>query len=124
MAPFAPPVPEIVREHYAEHASALQAYADLLADAGVVRGLIGPREVDRLWERHILNCAVMAPAVRPARRLVDVGSGAGLPGLVLAILLPEVAVTLLEPMLRRVTFLEEAAAAVGPGHVRRDPGPG
>jgi 16S rRNA (guanine527-N7)-methyltransferase len=118
MTRSAPPAPDVAAEHYAEHLAALQAYADLLAESGVVRGLIGPREVDRLWDRHILNCAVIAPAIPPAGRLVDVGSGAGLPGLVLAILLPEVSVTLLEPMLRRVTFLEEAVAALSLDNVR------
>jgi len=89
----------------------------LLADAGVTRGLIGPREVDRLWERHLLNCAVVAdPAmglVTPGARVADVGSGAGLPGLVWAIVRPDVCVVLVEPLLRRATFLSEAVADLG-----------
>jgi 16S rRNA (guanine527-N7)-methyltransferase len=89
------------------------AYAELLADAGVVRGLIGPREVPRLWERHLLNCAVVAEAVPPSVSLADIGSGAGLPGLVLAIARPDVSVTLVEPLLRRTIFLEEAVAHLG-----------
>jgi 16S rRNA (guanine527-N7)-methyltransferase len=118
MTPSVPPVPDVAREHFAEHLPALEHYAAVLADAGVVRGLIGPREVDRLWERHLLNCAVVAPAIAPARRVADVGSGAGLPGLVLAILLPEVEVTLLEPMLRRAGFLQETIDVLGLTNVR------
>ena len=97
----------------------LQEFADLLASAGVERGLIGPREVPRLWDRHLLNCAVVA---EPARGLVpdgcrvaDVGSGAGLPGLVWAIARPDLRVVLIEPLLRRVTFLSEAVTALGLG---------
>jgi 16S rRNA (guanine527-N7)-methyltransferase len=89
----------------------------LLADAGVTRGLIGPREVDRLWDRHLLNCAVVAdPAVglvAPGARVADVGSGAGLPGLVWAIVRPDVTVVLVEPLLRRATFLTEAVSDLG-----------
>jgi 16S rRNA (guanine527-N7)-methyltransferase len=84
------------------------AYAQLLADAGVQRGLIGPREVERLWSRHLLNCAVLADELPKGADVVDVGSGAGLPGLVLAVRRPDLRVTLLEPMQRRVAFLEEA----------------
>ncbi|HEY3603765.1 MAG TPA: 16S rRNA (guanine(527)-N(7))-methyltransferase RsmG [Sporichthyaceae bacterium] len=88
-------------------------YAAALADAGVVRGLIGPREVPRLWERHLLNCAVLAGEVAPGERLADVGSGAGLPGLVLAILRRDLDVVLIDPLLRRTVFLEEMVAALG-----------
>jgi 16S rRNA (guanine527-N7)-methyltransferase len=79
----------------------------------VVRGLIGPREVPRLWERHLLNSAAVAELVPRPCSLIDLGSGAGLPGIILALLLPDVRVTLLEPMLRRVTFLEECVRALG-----------
>lgn len=82
-------------------------FASLLATDGVERGLLGPREVPRLWERHLLNCAVVAELVPDGAEVVDVGSGAGLPGLVLALLRPADRMTLLEPMLRRTTFLEE-----------------
>jgi 16S rRNA (guanine527-N7)-methyltransferase len=118
MTPSAPVVPAVAREHFAEHLPALERYAAVLADTAVVRGLIGPREVERLWERHLLNCAVVASGIRPARRVADVGSGAGLPGLVLAILLPDVELTLLEPMLRRAGFLEEAIGELGLTNVR------
>jgi 16S rRNA (guanine527-N7)-methyltransferase len=84
------------------------AFAGILATRGVEQGLIGPREVPRLWDRHLLNCAVVAELVdQRCRTLVDIGSGAGLPGVVLAMVLPEVAVTLLEPMERRCRFLTE-----------------
>ena len=94
------------------------AYADLLASAGVERGLIGPREVPRLWERHLLNCAVVAPALEPESTVADVGSGAGLPGMVFALCRPDLRVTLIEPTARRVRFLEEAIATLGLGQVR------
>ena len=85
-----------------------ERFAALLASDGVVRGLIGPRETPRLWERHLLNCAVLGEVV-PARSAVcDIGSGAGLPGLVLAIARPDLTITLVEPLLRRTTFLDEA----------------
>ena len=90
----------------------LERFEALLADAGVTRGLIGPREVERLWDRHLLNCAVVAdPAcglLPSSTRVADVGSGAGLPGLVWAIVRPDIQVVLVEPLLRRATFLAEA----------------
>lgn len=85
---------------------AAMEFAGILATRGVQQGLIGPHEVPILWDRHLLNCAVVAELVGPrCRTLIDIGSGAGLPGLVLAMVLPEVAVTLLEPMERRCRFL-------------------
>lgn len=83
------------------------AYARLLAAEGAVRGLIGPREVPRLWDRHLLNSAVVAELVPPGARVVDAGSGAGLPGIPLALARPDLAVTLLEPLARRFAFLEQ-----------------
>ncbi len=95
----------------------LTGYADLLAGPGTERGLIGPREIPRIWDRHILNCAVVAdPALGliPAESVVaDVGSGAGLPGLVWALVRPDIKVILVEPLLRRATFLTEAVAELG-----------
>ena len=88
-------------------------YAELLAGPGVERGLLGPREIDRLWERHILNSAVVGELIGRDSRVIDIGSGAGLPGLPLAILRPDMTVTLLEPMLRRATFLSEAVDLLG-----------
>jgi 16S rRNA (guanine527-N7)-methyltransferase len=88
------------------------AFGRLVADEGVVRGLIGPREVPILWERHLLNSAAVGPLLPAAATLVDVGSGAGFPGIVLAALRPDLAVTLLEPMERRVAWLDEVVAAL------------
>ena len=82
-------------------------YADLLATDGVVRGLIGPREVPRLWDRHLMNSAVVAPRLPEGASVADVGTGAGLPGLVWAIARPDIHMTLIEPLLRRTSFLEE-----------------
>ena len=83
-----------------------------LATDGVTRGLIGPREVPRLWERHVLNSAAVAEVVPHGARVVDVGSGAGLPGIPLGIARPDLELTLVEPMARRVEFLEEVVAAL------------
>jgi 16S rRNA (guanine527-N7)-methyltransferase len=94
-----------------------QRYADMLAGDGIIRGLIGPREGARLWDRHLLNCAVVADLVPCPATLLDIGSGAGLPGIVLAMLLPDVRVTLLEPMARRVEFLEECRTGLGLSNV-------
>ena len=88
-------------------------YADLLAGVGVERGLIGPREVDRLWDRHLLNSAVIAELLDAGERVVDIGSGAGLPGIPLAIARPDLEIVLLEPLLRRSEFLNEAVAQLG-----------
>ncbi|NUT49348.1 MAG: 16S rRNA (guanine(527)-N(7))-methyltransferase RsmG [Saccharothrix sp.] len=88
------------------------AFTALLTEHGVERGLIGPREVDRLWERHILNSAVVAEVVPEGARVVDVGSGAGLPGIPLAIARPDLDLTLLEPMARRVAWLTECVEAL------------
>ncbi|MFC7755082.1 16S rRNA (guanine(527)-N(7))-methyltransferase RsmG [Tsukamurella soli] len=83
------------------------AYCAALATDGVVRGLIGPREVPRLWERHILNCAVLSELIADDESLADIGSGAGLPGIPVAIARPAIAITLIEPLQRRAQFLEE-----------------
>ena len=95
----------------------LLAYADLLASAGVERGLIGPREVPRLWDRHILNCLVVADPnldlVPTSAVVADVGSGAGLPGVVWALARPDIRMVLVEPLLRRSEFLSEAVDRVG-----------
>jgi len=98
---------------FSHHLSAAERYADLLANDGVVRGLIGPREVPRLWERHLVNCALVGRAIPDGVTVCDLGSGAGLPGLVLALNRPDLEVTVVEPLLRRTTFLEEAVEALG-----------
>jgi 16S rRNA (guanine527-N7)-methyltransferase len=81
-------------------------FADLLAGEATVRGLIGPREVPRLWERHLLNCAAVTELIPEDCSVCDIGSGAGLPGLVIAIRRPDLRVTLVEPLLRRTAFLD------------------
>ena len=90
-----------------------ERYVDMLTSVGVERGLIGPREIPRLWERHIMNCAVVVPRVPFGASVADVGSGAGLPGVVWAIARPDLELTLIEPLLRRTVFLEEAVATLG-----------
>jgi 16S rRNA (guanine527-N7)-methyltransferase len=90
-----------------------ERFAAILAREGVLRGLIGPREVPRLWERHLVNCALLGRAIDEGADVCDIGSGAGLPGLVLALSRPDLKVTLVEPLLRRTTFLEEAVAELG-----------
>jgi 16S rRNA (guanine527-N7)-methyltransferase len=113
-----PPPPDIARDVFTGDAwDRAQAYAELLAGPGVVRGLLGPREVPRIWDRHLLNCAVVAEAVPEGVHLVDIGSGAGLPGVVLAIVRPDLTVTLLEPLLRRTVFLEECVETLKLGNV-------
>jgi 16S rRNA (guanine527-N7)-methyltransferase len=91
----------------ADRLALAERFADLLSTAGVERGLIGPREAPRLWDRHLLNCAMLAEAIPPGLTVADLGSGAGLPGIVLAIARSDLDVTLVEPLERRTTFLEE-----------------
>ncbi|MBF6135828.1 16S rRNA (guanine(527)-N(7))-methyltransferase RsmG [Nocardia otitidiscaviarum] len=90
-----------------------EKYCRALASAGVERGLIGPREVPRLWDRHILNCAVVGELIAAGSTVVDVGSGAGLPGIPLAIARPDLRITLVEPLLRRTVFLAEFIESAG-----------
>lgn len=100
-------------EAFPEAADQLSAYAEWLMGAGVERGLIGPREVDRIWDRHLANCAALAELIPHAATVIDIGSGAGLPGMVLAIVRPDLTVTLIEPLQRRCEFLVEATADLG-----------
>ena len=109
----APPAPPSAREVFSHALPKAEAFADLLAEEATVRGLIGPREVPRLWERHLLNCAVITDLMPEGSSVCDIGSGAGLPGIVLAIRRPDLSVTLLEPLLRRTAFLELAVASLG-----------
>ncbi len=90
-----------------------QRYAQILAGAGVERGLIGPREADRLWDRHLLNSAALAELLEPGDQIADIGSGAGLPGIPLALARPDLRVTLIEPLLRRSDFLREVIDDLG-----------
>ncbi|GAA0423325.1 16S rRNA (guanine(527)-N(7))-methyltransferase RsmG [Streptomyces thioluteus] len=112
-----PPAPPEARAVFGDRFPDAVRYAELLADAGVRRGLIGPREVPRLWERHLLNCAVLSEAVPEGVSVCDVGSGAGLPGIPLALVRPDLQITLLEPLLRRTTFLSEVVELLGLDHV-------
>ena len=88
-------------------------YVEHLATSGIERGLIGPREVPRLWERHVLNCAVVQELIEDGASVADVGSGAGLPGLCLAIARPDLQLTLIEPLERRVIWLTEVVDDLG-----------
>ncbi len=106
-----------VREYFGAGFERVDAFARMLADQGVARGLIGPREVERLWERHLLNSAALQPFL-PAGVVADVGSGAGLPGLVLAAMDPDRELILVEPMERRVQWLREASRTCGIDNVR------
>jgi 16S rRNA (guanine527-N7)-methyltransferase len=102
------PAPGSAASVFGSALPAAVAFAGILATRGVAQGLLGPREVPRLWDRHLLNCAVVAELIDDrCGTLLDLGSGAGLPGLVLAMVLPDTAVTLLEPMERRCRFLAE-----------------
>lgn len=94
-----------------------EQYAALLTGVGVERGIVGPGEAARIWDRHVLNCGVIARLIPAACSLVDLGSGAGLPGIVLAMLRPESRVTLLEPMARRAVFLQECVTGLSLGNV-------
>jgi 16S rRNA (guanine527-N7)-methyltransferase len=107
-----PPVPGTARGVFATRLPLAERYAGLLATDATVRGLIGPREVGRLWERHLLNCAVLTELLPEGASVADVGTGAGLPGIVLAIRRPDLTVTLVEPLLRRTSFLEEVVEAL------------
>ena len=91
----------------------LTKFADILAQDGVRLGLIGPREVERIWDRHILNCAALTELIEDGQSIIDIGSGAGLPGIVLAILKPNSKVTLIEPMQRRTDFLTQVKTDLG-----------
>lgn len=105
--------PAVAREIFGPMLPVARAYAALLAGPGVQRGLIGPGEKGRIWDRHLLNSAVVAELVPVPGLLVDLGSGAGLPGIVLAMLLPSAQVILLDPMARRTAFLQECVRELG-----------
>jgi 16S rRNA (guanine527-N7)-methyltransferase len=105
-----PPAPGVAASVFGDALPAAERYVARLATDGVTRGLIGPREVGRLWERHVLNSAAVAEAVPHGSRVADIGSGAGLPGIPLGLARPDLSVTLVEPMARRVEFLTETVA--------------
>lgn len=109
------PTPAAVPELYGSGLSIIKAYVGVLATRGVAWGLMGPREVPRLWERHVLNSAAISGLIPDGSTVVDVGSGAGLPGIPLAILRPDLDIVLLEPLLRRADFLIETVEELGLG---------
>src|SRR5690348_8371022 len=105
--------PEAAAVRFGSELARAQRYAEIMAGAGVERGLLGPREVDRIWDRHILNSAAVAELLDRGERIIDIGSGAGLPGIPLAIVRPDLEVVLLEPLLRRSEFLAEVVNQLG-----------
>lgn len=107
------PCPAAARVVYGDRLPLADRLVAHLVTSGVERGLIGPREVSRIWTRHVLNCAVLSELVGPATRVVDVGSGAGLPGLAVAIARPDLEVVLIEPLERRALWLQEVVADLG-----------
>jgi 16S rRNA (guanine527-N7)-methyltransferase len=104
---------DVARALYQDHYPVISRYVDILAKTGVEWGVIGPREVDRLWERHILNGAALVDLLPQGSTVVDVGSGAGIPGIPLAVLRPDLRMTLLEPLLRRFNFLTQTVENLG-----------
>ena len=108
-----PPPPAGAIRVFGDRLALAERFTAILTDSGVSHGLIGPREVPRLWERHLLNCAVIHPAIAADQMVIDVGSGAGLPGLALAIARPDLDLHLIEPMLRRTNWLAMAVEELG-----------
>ena len=101
-------VDALLGRYFPERVDEIQAFAHFLATAGIERGLIGPREGERIWDRHIFNCLPVTQLLPEGTTLFDIGSGAGLPGIVIALARPDIQVTLIEPLERRVEFLKEA----------------
>ncbi len=101
-----------ISRYFPGQEEAIRAYAEFLTTAGIERGLIGPREGERIWDRHIFNCLPVTQLLPNGASLFDIGSGAGLPGIVIALARPDLKVTLIEPLERRVEFLNEAVAAI------------
>jgi len=107
------PAPDTAALIFGDRLNLAERYAQLLATVGVEWGLLGPREVGRIWDRHLLNCAAVAELVEPGERIVDIGSGAGLPGLPMAIAKPGLRVVLVESLLRRTEFLRMVIDELG-----------
>ena len=105
-------VETLIAKYFPGQEGAIAAFAEFLVGAGIERGLIGPREGERIWDRHIFNCLPVTQLIPNGASLFDIGSGAGLPGVVIALARPDLQVTLIEPLERRVEFLREAVAAI------------
>jgi 16S rRNA (guanine527-N7)-methyltransferase len=106
-------VDSAIAEAFGEHAPLARAYADILSTDGINRGVLGPREATRIWPRHLFNSVALAALIPVGARVVDLGSGAGLPGIPLAIARPDLEMVLLEPMQRRVRFLHDCLDTLG-----------
>ena len=104
---------DAAQEVYATQYPLISRYVDILTTTAVDWGLLGPREAERVWDRHILNCAALSGLIADHSSVADVGSGAGLPGIPLALMRPDLRVTLIEPLLRRSTFLTETIEKLG-----------
>lgn len=105
--------PREAGEIFGDRIDMAKAYVDILSEEGVLRGLIGPREPARLWSRHIMNSGVVGEVVDSGLRVTDIGTGAGFPGIPLAIARPDLEVVLVEPLLRRTAFLDEVVERLG-----------
>jgi 16S rRNA (guanine527-N7)-methyltransferase len=105
-------IDSLIAQYFPERQAEVRAFAQFLTSAGIERGLIGPREGERIWERHIFNCLHITTLLPQGVSLFDIGSGAGLPGVVIALARPDLKVTLIEPLERRVEFLKEAVAGL------------
>jgi 16S rRNA (guanine527-N7)-methyltransferase len=103
----------LIAKYFPGQEGSIEAFAQFLVGAGIERGLIGPREGERIWDRHIFNCLPVTQLLPNGASLFDIGSGAGLPGIVIALARPDLQVTLIEPLERRIEFLNEAVAAIG-----------
>ena len=108
-----PPPPDAAHIVFGARVDLAQQYAELLADIGAERGILGPHEIGRIWVRHLLNCGAVAELLQADERVADIGSGAGLPGLPLAIAKPELRIVLVESLLRRTEFLRTAVRELG-----------
>ena len=111
--PAVPPTPTVAATVFGRRLDMAEAYVALLADTGIAHGLIGPREAPRLWDRHVLNSAVVQPVFADGARVADIGAGAGLPGIPLAIARPDLQVVLVEPLLRRTNWLTSTVEELG-----------
>ncbi|HKG51092.1 MAG TPA: 16S rRNA (guanine(527)-N(7))-methyltransferase RsmG [Actinomycetales bacterium] len=115
--PPPPPAPPAAADVFGSALPTAERFVEHLSSTGISWGLVGPREVPRLWDRHVLNCAVVSDLLSPDARVIDIGSGAGLPGLTIALRRPDLRVLLVEPLLRRATWLEQIVADLELGNV-------